>query len=319
MLARRKRQPRDEEPLVPHGLVSQALDALPPALGKPLPVQSSSPAFALVKRTKPSPTRILHWPRIAPRLGESVAFASAFSKKLQQVREHLQIAARATRIRNFASRCTEQSREIAYAIPTALRRIGDSVQISTNAARVRNLISECAHHAVGRSRDWSAQTVLDFRRRMIASANRLKQVRAPVHLPKTPARLRIRLSGLPLQARIAFAHASSEWNLKRESFSRNSRLWTSLALSTLSAVLVMGILSTARHYAKASLPSNRVEKVTSTQNTDAFAPATAAHIAASAPKRPSGVLTPASRSRPRETKTNPTQVATRRGPAKNSP
>ena len=69
------------------------------------------------------------------------------------------------------------------------------------------------------------------------------------------AQVRIRLAGLPLQARILLARTISEWKLKRE-LSHDSRLWTSMAMAALSALLALGLISTVRHYATDALPSH---------------------------------------------------------------
>lgn len=81
-------------------------------------------------------------------------------------------------------------------------------------------------------------------------------------------RLRIRLAGLPLQMRLAIARAKLEWQLGHESVSRDSRLWSSVALGALAALLVMGLFSMARHLAQASLPSNRVSANSSREATE---------------------------------------------------
>ena len=69
------------------------------------------------------------------------------------------------------------------------------------------------------------------------------------------AQVRIRLVGLPLQARILLARTISEWKLKRELL-HDSRLWTSMAMAALSALLALGLISTVRHYATDALPSH---------------------------------------------------------------
>src|SRR5260370_32542083 len=73
--------------------------------------------------------------------------------------------------------------------------------------------------------------------------------------PQKSKRVRIRLVGLPLQARILLARAISQWKLKRELL-HDSRLWTSMAMAALSALLALGLISTVRHYATDALPSH---------------------------------------------------------------
>jgi len=182
-------------------------------------------------------------------------------------------------------------------------RIRSSAQPSTNAARFRKFTSACANHAIVLFRNWSTQAAISLERLKNASPQRLEEMRTQSALTEKTARarvrLRIQLAGAPLRARIALARASSEWDLRREFLSRNSRLWTSLALSALSAVAIMGIFSTARHYANASLPSNRAATVSSTKNADTAT--TVVPVSAKAPRRASDVQT----SEPRSTSMKP--------------
>jgi hypothetical protein len=69
-------------------------------------------------------------------------------------------------------------------------------------------------------------------------------------------KMRVRLAGLPLRARILFTQTVSEWKLKSSLGSADSRLWTSMTLGAGCALLALGLVSAGRHYADASLPSH---------------------------------------------------------------
>jgi hypothetical protein len=277
MVARRKRQPRDDEPLVPHGLISQALDASQPPAENTPPIQPSPTGIEPAKRP---PARILQWPRATQHFKSAAGIARSALRTVDERRKHLQISTHLTQARDLALTGTKQLRRsfaFARGILRLLDRVGSSVQLSARATRFYEIASACAQRAVGLCRVWSAQIALHSRRLTAASLHRVKEARKQVHFPPTTApvgvRLRIRLSGFPLQARIALARARSEWGLRRESLTRNSQLWNSVALGAVSALIVMGIFATARHYAQASLPSARNSNASSTQNTSTFAPA----------------------------------------------
>ena len=68
-------------------------------------------------------------------------------------------------------------------------------------------------------------------------------------------RVRIRLGGTPLQAKIFLTRSISEWKLKRDNMRMDARLWSSMTMAAASALLVLGLISAARHYATQALPS----------------------------------------------------------------
>ena len=71
--------------------------------------------------------------------------------------------------------------------------------------------------------------------------------------------LRVRIAGLPLRMRILITRAISEWRLKTDTAAGDSRLWTSMTMSVCTALLALAIVSSARHYGNASLPSHLVQ------------------------------------------------------------
>ncbi len=71
-------------------------------------------------------------------------------------------------------------------------------------------------------------------------------------------RMRVRLAGLPLRMRILLTRAISEWRLKADNAGTDSRLLTAMTLGLCTALLALAIVSSARHYGNASLPSHLV-------------------------------------------------------------
>lgn len=136
-------------------------------------------------------------------------------------------------------------------VQTAKQRVSAGAKRSIEESRAR--IAKTA----GRARKESQPLIL-----------RTAGIAEPQKTSNRDFRLRIRLAGLPLQMRIAIARAKLEWQLGHESVSRDSRLWSSVALGALAALLVMGLFSMARHLAQASLPSNRVSANSSREATE---------------------------------------------------
>jgi hypothetical protein len=75
-------------------------------------------------------------------------------------------------------------------------------------------------------------------------------------------RKRVRLAGFPLRIRILFTRAISEWRLKANTAGTDSRLLTSMTMALCTALLALGLVSSARHYGNASLPSHLVHSST---------------------------------------------------------
>ena len=71
-------------------------------------------------------------------------------------------------------------------------------------------------------------------------------------------RTRVRLAGFPLRIRILFTRAISEWRLKANTVGSDSRLLTSMTMALCTALLALGLVSSARRYGNASLPSHLV-------------------------------------------------------------
>jgi hypothetical protein len=73
---------------------------------------------------------------------------------------------------------------------------------------------------------------------------------------------RVRLAGFPLRLRILFTRAISEWRLKANTAGTDSRLLRSMTMALCTALLALGLVSSARHYGNASLPSRLVHSST---------------------------------------------------------
>jgi hypothetical protein len=74
------------------------------------------------------------------------------------------------------------------------------------------------------------------------------------------AGMRTKLEEWQPQARILLARVKAEWTLKRRGLAHDSRLWTSLGMGALCALLALAFISVVRHYATESLPSRHMSR-----------------------------------------------------------
>lgn len=93
-------------------------------------------------------------------------------------------------------------------------------------------------------------------------------------------RVRAVLSGLPLRIRILFARQLTRWTLRFEEAGMDARLWTSMTLAAISALIALAIVSVVPHYAAEFLPS----RIPPTPSTVSASAPPAANIVVS-PKR----------------------------------
>lgn len=98
-----------------------------------------------------------------------------------------------------------------------------------------------------------------------------KQLETKVPSANAP-RVRIVFTGLPLRLRIFFARKVTEWNIKHGGKSADTRLWTSMTLAAISAIIALIIVSIVPHYAARYLPS-RLASTQSTVSANAAEPA----------------------------------------------
>src|SRR5438093_12867926 len=182
MLARRKPKPQDDEPLVPHGLISQALDTSP-LTSENASTELSSPPPAIVESVKGPPARILRWPRAARQIGARMKAGSVLPRTLHQIRKQVQtstdqISNQWAQVSNFASACAGGIRSnVTRIVPAAIHKIRSSAQLCTNAARFQKFTSACASRAFRLTRDWSARAAISFQRLKNASPQRLEEMR----------------------------------------------------------------------------------------------------------------------------------------------
>ncbi len=85
-------------------------------------------------------------------------------------------------------------------------------------------------------------------------------------------RVRIVLSGLPLKIKIFLSRRISEWRMKQIDSSQDARLWTSMTLASITAIMALVIVSLVPHFASKSLPSKLLHTET-TVSADSPAPA----------------------------------------------
>src|SRR5437762_14224299 len=135
MLARRKRKARDDEPLVPHGLISQSLEE-PQTLENVVPSQPKPPSRAVAAVKRP-PARVLNWPQAGRQIRNGLGAFGVLARRLQRTSEHFQIPKNTLPVRNFASMGTRRITGTLAGIPMGLRGAIESVQISTKVARIR--------------------------------------------------------------------------------------------------------------------------------------------------------------------------------------
>jgi hypothetical protein len=89
------------------------------------------------------------------------------------------------------------------------------------------------------------------------------------------ADIRTKLAEWQPQARILLARARAEWTLNQRRLARDSRLWTSVGMAALSALLAVAFISIVRHYATESLPSRYMSREIVTVTSSAVKPLSA--------------------------------------------
>jgi hypothetical protein len=73
--------------------------------------------------------------------------------------------------------------------------------------------------------------------------------------PSNLSRLRVLLAASALQARIITARELVAWRMRRERMAIDSRLWASMTMAAIAAMIALVIVSVVPHYAAKSLPS----------------------------------------------------------------
>jgi hypothetical protein len=228
--------------------------------------------------------------------------------ELQKVRDSAQVPAKVARLRQGISQAATNSRQTWQVWRTSAAPRVQTLRQSLSMGAKRSIEAcgawraKAAPHIQSFGQSLSAGARKSMQVSRVWRTNTAEQVRAwrerrrltqdiswtePAEkTPQNGFRLRIRFDGLPLKMRIAFAQAKLQWQLSHESVARNSRLWSSVALGALAALLVMGLFSMARHFAQASLPSNRVSANSSRESTESATSASILPQALSPAKKP---------------------------------
>jgi hypothetical protein len=112
-------------------------------------------------------------------------------------------------------------------------------------------------------------------RRILAARVTVRLKRNVISSAWGDADIRTKLSQWQPHARILLARARAEWTLNQRRLARDSRLWTSVAMAALSAVLALAFISIVRHYATESLPSRHMSREIVTVTSSAVKPLSA--------------------------------------------
>ena len=103
--------------------------------------------------------------------------------------------------------------------------------------------------------------------------------------PSTPSRIRLLLTASAWQAKVIGAQGVAEWKLKRDRIATDSRLWISMTLSAIVAVIALAIVSAVPHYAAKSLPSRALHTKSSVNANVASPAAPAPHAEKAVPRK----------------------------------
>jgi hypothetical protein len=214
----------------------------------PEPIQAvATPHLADVKRTGET----------ASRKKPVIAFSPLFSrlrheeKKLRSAaiaftEKALDRSAHALRNVEFRARCTR----LAQGGQVVMR--GGSARSREFALNSLTVAKTFWNASVARARDLSQkQRTLPENE---AIENRTTAGAASEVNSFTLAQLGSRLAKLRVRARILFAQQLSKWEMRRHTPS-DIRLWSSMAMAAVAAVLALAIMSLVPHYAARSLPS----------------------------------------------------------------
>lgn len=154
-----------------------------------------------------------------------------------------------------------------------------SINFKSQFSAIRQAADLCAHKALSGSRSLRA----GLQSRWASNAPRIVRAKSAVgrfssHILRTSVtrtsdlaqrvrtqRVRIRIARSP-RAQAFIQRTKLEWMIRREAMRRDSRLWTSLAMAALSALLTVGVISAARRYEPGAVSSNKARNSQSQQN-----------------------------------------------------
>jgi len=136
-----------------------------------------------------------------------------------------------------------------------------SQNVSTQARPYRQQfharIASWSHQAMASAKTKSRRAYSTARQQIAGIANRARN-----------SQLKIRVTGLPLRTRISIARSRARW-AQRTALRGDSRLWISMAMGGLSALLALGLITTVRHYGTAALPSHALDSTSATKGSKA--------------------------------------------------
>lgn len=296
MFGNRKRRDDDEDSLVPHGLIWQATDEPAPRqkedpsvggeqrgqllemsqpsntstrqvsqsstqepLSKPLPLlwpgEHSSPVKAPAPKTTTTQVEVIQIENEEKRQPSETALV-IFRWSATRLREAYGLTWRAStllsgRTRQMLARAWETSN---------LRERGPAAAEYGKEALERNLQRADALFRNNQSRlagsALSMRSTLARRTSELASVGRSLRTWARLRAPLiTQPWTRIRLKDLPLRINPRFANPFPKWKMRQPV---DSRLWNSMGMAAIAALVALAIVSLVPHYASRSLPSRIV-------------------------------------------------------------
>ena len=291
-VAQSKTQPNEIQPALPPpplnptsprvALPSAQMAQIPVAVEKNEPLSASKREWALAQYFKGTAESIT---TIVSRLRSSTTeFRQSTAEVWARFREHTSQRldstewkttlrhTRAASLRILRTGAVSTLRYVQQSQSALIRnsrsRFGDSRRLAAK------LVGAASTHA----KEFSARTKL--------GKIRSPKLRAP--------RVRIVLTGLPLQIRIFFMRQFTPWRLIDDQHSMDSRLWISMTMAAITAIIALIIVSLVPHYAARFLPSRlTASQLNVSANSATVAPA---RVEAAAPVRagPAAIVKPAS-------------------------
>ena len=279
MFGKRQRRSQEEEPLVPHGLVWQAMEHPPAEKLDTEEEKPISPAESL--QIPPAATEATVSPQPSRRVVKNLAVVcrTLFSSTAALLRH--QASWISTGLRRFVGRAREISerRDVNGAFLKLRVSLAGIIQAAvTRLAKARGqILGRNPREGLKRSLRWICARVVQGARNAIAALRHgheeLKaksQARFAPGLPneqqypppsQPPVRaLDLRPTALQRVTPRSRARFVMMGLLERSGtlqlLRRDPRLWTSFVMAGFSALLLLGFISTVRHYASAALPSH---------------------------------------------------------------
>lgn len=279
MFSKRQRRPPEEEPLVPHGLVWQAMED-PPA--EKLNTEDEKPIVpAESLRIPPVAAEETISPQLSRRVvkNSSVVCRTLFSRTVALLRH--QASWISAGLRRFVVRAREISdrRDVNGAFLKLRVSLAGIIQAAvTRLAKARGQILEHnPREGLKRTLRWICVRVIQGARNAIAAVRPGHvELKAKARARFAPSLLNVQQDPPPSQplVRGIEAHPIAPQRVTPRSgarivmmgllqrsgtlqfLCRDPRLWTSFVMAGFAALLVVGFISTVRHYAIAALPSH---------------------------------------------------------------